>query len=62
MEAIKAVAKESNYAYVLDANSVLVGPPGEDVLPLVKKKLGIVDKAAAPAKPAGTAPAAKPKQ
>jgi outer membrane protein len=61
MEAIKTVAKESGYAYVLDANSVLVGPPGEDILPLVKKKLGITDKAAAPAKPA-TNPATRPKQ
>jgi outer membrane protein len=54
-DAIKAVAKESNYAYVLDAQAVLVGPPGEDILPLVKKKLGIVDK---PAGPGGV----KPKQ
>ena len=42
-EAIKAVAKESGYAYVLDNNSVLVGPAGDDILPLVKKKLGIKD-------------------
>lgn len=49
MEAIRSVAKESGYAYVLDANAVIVGPPGDDVLELVKKKLGI--KAAAP-KPA----------
>ena len=54
-DAIKAVAKESGYAYVLDASAVLVGPPGEDILPLVKKKLGIVDK---PAGPGGV----KPKQ
>jgi len=53
MEAIRSVAKESGYAYVLDANAVIVGPPGDDVLELVKKKLGI--KAAAP-KPAGAAP------
>lgn len=53
MEAIRSVAKESGYAYVLDANAVIVGPPGDDVLELVKKKLGI--KPAAP-KPAGAAP------
>jgi outer membrane protein len=51
-ETIKTVAKESGYAYVLDAQAILVGPPGEDILPLVKKKLGIKDAPApAPAKP-----------
>jgi outer membrane protein len=58
MDAIKSVAKKSGYAYVLDINSVLVGPPGDDILPLVKKELGIVDKPVTPpvktpAKPAG---------
>ncbi|MFM2358321.1 MAG: hypothetical protein RLY16_314 [Bacteroidota bacterium] len=57
-EAIKATAKESGYAYVLESAAVLVGPPGDDILPLVKKKLGIKDAAAAPAAPA----TAKPKQ
>ena len=56
-ENIKLVAKESGYAYVMEASSVLVGPPGDDILPLVKKKLGIKEKEAKPA-----APAAKPKQ
>ena len=44
-EAIKAVAKEKNYTYVLDAatNVLLVSPPGDDLLPLVKAKLGIKD-------------------
>lgn len=44
-EAIKAVAKERNYTYVLDAatNVLLVSPPGDDLLPLVKAKLGIKD-------------------
>lgn len=40
---ITTVAKEAGYAYVLDHNSVIVGPPGDDILPLVKKKLGIKD-------------------
>lgn len=58
MDAIKAVAKKNGYAYILDINSVLVGPPGDDILPLVKKELGIVEKPVtppvkAPAKPAG---------
>ncbi|MEO5941892.1 MAG: OmpH family outer membrane protein [Ferruginibacter sp.] len=43
LEAIKAVAKESGYAYILDINSVIVAPPGDDVIHLVKKKLGIKD-------------------
>lgn len=52
MDAIKSVAKKSGYAYVLDINSILVGPPGDDILSLVKKELGIVEKPA-------TTPAAK---
>ncbi len=43
LDAIKAVAKEKGYAYVLDFNSVIVGPPGDDLLPFVKTKLGIKD-------------------
>lgn len=43
LEAIKAVAKENGYAYVLDFASVIVGPPGDDILALVKRKLGIRD-------------------
>ncbi len=55
-DAIKNVAKENGYAYILDNNAVLVGPPGDDVLPLVKKKLGITAPAAKPA----TTPVKKP--
>jgi len=43
MDAIKAVAKESGYTYVLDYASVIVGPPGDDIIGLVKKKLNIKD-------------------
>jgi len=59
MEAIKAVAKKNNYTYVLDINSVIVGPPGDDIAALVKKELGIKDTPAAPAQtnPATKAPA-----
>jgi outer membrane protein len=56
MDAIKAVAKESGYAYIIDNTSgtLLIAPPGDDVLQLVKKKLGIKDPAPkAPGKPAG---------
>lgn len=50
LETVKVVAKENGYAYVLESQAVIVGPPGDDVLPLIKKKLGIKD----------TPPAAKP--
>ena len=46
LQAIKAVAKENGYAYILDINSIIVGPPGDDVINLVKKKLGIKETAA----------------
>lgn len=45
MEAIKAVAKENGYSYVLDINSVIVAPPGDDLLKLVMKKLNIKEPA-----------------
>ena len=54
LEAIRAVAKDNGYSYILDINSVIVGPPGDDVLALVKKKLGIKD--AVESKPAAPAP------
>ncbi len=41
LEAIQAVAKEGGYGYVLAKETLLVSPPAEDLLPLVKKKLGI---------------------
>jgi outer membrane protein len=59
LDAIKAVAKKSGYAYILDLNSVIVGPDGDNVLALVKKELGIKDTPAAPAKEQA-APASKP--
>ncbi len=43
LETIKIVAKESGFTYILDQNSVIVGPPGDDILSLVKKKLNIKD-------------------
>lgn len=55
LDAIKAVAKEKGYTYVLDdaASVLLVMPPGDDLLPMVKTKLGIKDPAPAATKPAG---------
>ena len=51
-DAIKAVAKEKGYAYVLDASTsvLLVSPPSDDLMPFVKAKLGIKD-TPAPIKP-----------
>jgi outer membrane protein len=41
VETIRTVSKEKGYNYILDNNAVLVGPPGDDILPMVKAKLGI---------------------
>ncbi|MBK8519728.1 MAG: OmpH family outer membrane protein [Ferruginibacter sp.] len=56
LDAIKTVAKEKGYTYVIDeaSSSLLVMPPGDDLLPAVKTKLGIKDPAPAPG---GTRPA-----
>jgi len=56
MDAIKSVAKKNGYTYILDINSVLVGPPGDDILPLVKKELGIKETPAGQTPPAQNAP------
>ncbi|MBE7173683.1 MAG: OmpH family outer membrane protein [Williamsia sp.] len=40
-DAVQAVAKENGYTYVLPKEMVIVGPPGDDLMALVKKKLGI---------------------
>jgi outer membrane protein len=59
-EAIKTVAKEKGYGYVLDMSTgaILVAPPGDDLLPSVKAKLGIKD-APATNTPATTTPKTK---
>lgn len=56
LDAIKLVAKEKGYTYVIDeaSSSLLVMPPGDDLLTAVKAKLGIKDP---PPAPAGTKPA-----
>lgn len=56
MNAIKAVAKEAGYAYILNADNLLVMPPGDNILALVKTKLGI----SANARPMGSQGAARP--
>ena len=40
-KAITDVAKENSYTYVFPKEQLLVSPPGDDILPLVKKKLGL---------------------
>jgi outer membrane protein len=40
---IKDVAKDNGYTYIFDAAAVIVSPPGDNILPLVKKKLGLKD-------------------
>jgi outer membrane protein len=56
LDAIKAVAREKGYTYVIDeaSSSLLVMPDGDNLLTAVKTKLGIKD---APQAPAGTKPA-----
>ncbi|HVY75573.1 MAG TPA: OmpH family outer membrane protein [Puia sp.] len=41
VETVQAVAKESGYTYVFLKDALLVSPPADDILPLVKKKLGL---------------------
>ena len=52
-DAIKAVAREKGYSYVLDASTsvLLVSPPSDDLMPFVKAKLGIKDAPPVPGKP-----------
>lgn len=57
MDAIRAVAKESGYAYVYTQDALIVAPPGDDLLPLVAKRLNLKLPAGATGNPsAGTAP------
>jgi outer membrane protein len=50
-DAIKEVAKENGYTYVFVKEQLLAYPPGEDIINIVKKKLGVpVTAGAGPAK------------
>lgn len=40
-EAIQAVAKENGFTHIFEKGALLVAPPGDDVLPLVAKKLNV---------------------
>ncbi|HEX4958633.1 MAG TPA: OmpH family outer membrane protein [Lacibacter sp.] len=42
-EAIQTVAKANGYTYVFTSDALLVAPPTDDLLPLVKKHLKIAD-------------------
>ncbi|MFT3902120.1 MAG: OmpH family outer membrane protein [Niabella sp.] len=41
MDAVNAVAKEKNYAYILDPQALIVAPPGDNITEAVATKLGI---------------------
>ncbi|ULQ56102.1 OmpH family outer membrane protein [Flavihumibacter rivuli] len=41
MDAVNSVAKENGYGYVFPKEALIVYPPADDLLPLVKKKLGL---------------------
>jgi outer membrane protein len=49
-EAIQVVAKANGYSYIFSAEALLVSPPADDILPLVKKHLKIGDAPAVPSK------------
>lgn len=44
--AIEAVAKENGYTYIMPKEALIVMPPGDDIGPLVMKKLGLKKPAA----------------
>ena len=58
-DAVQTVAKENGYGYVFEKEALLVAPPGDDILPLVAKKLNIKLPTGANA-PAGPGAAPKP--
>jgi len=60
-EAVQAVAKENGYGYVFEKEALLVAPPGDDIIPLVAKKLNIkLPTGNAPAAPAAAPKTGKP--
>jgi len=40
-ETVQSVAKENGYTLIFEKEALLVAPPGDDILPLVAKKLNI---------------------
>lgn len=62
VEALREVSKANGYGYVFTKDALLVAPPGDDLLPLVAKKLNLKlpeEKPAAKPAAGGTKPAAK---
>ena len=51
LNAINAVAKENGYSYIFNEDNLLVKPAGDNILQLVKNKLGIKDVAKPTVKP-----------
>lgn len=41
-DAIQQVSKENGYAFIFEKEGLHVYPPSADILPLVKKKLGLL--------------------
>ncbi len=58
-EAVQATAKENGYSHVFEKEVLIVAPSGDDVLPLVAKKLGIKLPNAASPTPAVPKPTTK---
>lgn len=59
-DAVQATAKENGYSYVFEKDVLIVAPSGDDILPLVAKKLNIkLPNAPAANTPPATTPAPK---
>ena len=58
-EAVQAAAKENGYTFVFEKDVLIVAPPGDDILPLVAKRLGIKLPNQAATTPPATNPAPK---
>ncbi len=41
LDVIQLVAKENGYTYVFNREALLVVPTGDDLMPLIKKKLSL---------------------
>ena len=61
LKAIDDVAKEKGYAYVFNREAILVGPPADNLLPLVAEKLKVKLPTQQTAPPAGQKPPAEAK-
>jgi outer membrane protein len=46
---IADIAKANGYSYVFRKEALIVSPPADDILPLIKKKFEVAPKPAAPA-------------